>query len=275
MTQKSNAKADASENDRKPRAAPKPRPLRDVDARALEEFKARQQKKPPMEEISLRDLGFDESGVAHAANAFMSGDPTFTVGLCQQLQHVASAGMPFPIDRMNFMLSLIKGIEPRDPTEALHASQMAAVHCALMACSRRSTNALLNQRVDAEHNTMIRLSRTFAAQMEALKRYRSTGEQSIRVQHQHVNVNAQQAVVGINQEGEGGQENRSQPHEPNRPHEPSDLVPVAGGLLSWLVSAACRARNRGDSDLANRLYRDGRRPILPRMQLKRSVRLVG
>ena len=105
MTQKSNAKADASENDRKPRAAPKPRPLRDVDARALEEFKARQQKKPPMEEISLRDLGFDESG---AANAFMSGDPTFTVGLCQQLQHVASAGMPFPIDRMNFMLSLIK-----------------------------------------------------------------------------------------------------------------------------------------------------------------------
>ena len=80
---------------------------------------------------------------------------------------------------------------------------------------------LLNQRVDAEHNTMIRLSRTFAAQMEALKRYRSTGEQSIRVQHQHVNVNAQQAVVGINQEGEGGQENGSQPHEPNRPHEPS------------------------------------------------------
>ena len=45
-----------------------------------------------MEEISLRDLGFDESG---AANAFMSGDPTFTVGLCQQLQHVATLACLF------------------------------------------------------------------------------------------------------------------------------------------------------------------------------------
>jgi hypothetical protein len=94
MTQKSKAKADASENDRKPRAAPKPRPLRDADARALEEFKARQQRKPPMEEISLRDLGFDKSGVAHAGNAFMSGDPTFTVGLCRQLQQSSRVSRP-------------------------------------------------------------------------------------------------------------------------------------------------------------------------------------
>ena len=65
---------------------------------------------------------------------------------------------------------------------------------------------------DSASNMLNKLSRTFAAQIEALKRYRSSGEQNVRVTHQHVSVSAKQAIVGIHQGGGGIHENTSQPH---------------------------------------------------------------
>ena len=59
-------------------------------------------------------------------------------------------------------------------------------------------------------NLAIKLLRTYTAQLEALKRYRSAGEQRVVVQHQHVNVTADQAAVQVNgggypgSRGEGG-----------------------------------------------------------------------
>jgi hypothetical protein len=54
-----------------------------------------------------------------------------------------------------------------------------------------------------------KLARTFAAQVEALKRHRSAGEQTIKVEHVTVNEGGQ-AVVGIvhPQGGERGWKNR-------------------------------------------------------------------
>src|SRR3954454_16742047 len=43
-----------------------------------------------------------------------------------------------------------------------------------------------------------KLSRTYTMQVESLKRYRSKGEQRVVVQHQHVNVTAEQAAVQVN-----------------------------------------------------------------------------
>ena len=64
-----------------------------------------------------------------------------------------------------------------------------------------------------------KLARTFTTQVETLKKYRSTGEQNIRVQH--VNVSANQAMVGINQ-GEGGDDEKpNQSHAPSRDDERS------------------------------------------------------
>ena len=93
--------------------------LREVDARAIETFKARQKEHPHMEEVGLATLGPDGPDIAHAANALMTGDPALAFGICSQLQHIAHAGHHMAIDRMNFMLSIINGIAPRDPTEAL------------------------------------------------------------------------------------------------------------------------------------------------------------
>ena len=48
-----------------------------------------------------------------------------------------------------------------------------------------------------------KLARTFSSQVEALKKYRSTGEQNIRVQHVNVSEGGQ-AIVGKVQTGGGG-----------------------------------------------------------------------
>ena len=47
-----------------------------------------------------------------------------------------------------------------------------------------------------------KLARTFTAQVEALKRYRSRGEQTVRVEHVHVNEGGQ-AIIGDVSTGEG------------------------------------------------------------------------
>ena len=56
---------------------------------------------------------------------------------------------------------------------------------------------------DSAERALSRLARTFAAQLEALKRYRTGGEQRVTVQHVTVNEGGQ-AVVGAVQAGGGG-----------------------------------------------------------------------
>jgi hypothetical protein len=93
------------------------------------------------------------------------------------------------------MLSVIKGIEPRDQVEAMLAAQMAAVHMASMTFARRLAHVETIQQQDSASNAFNKLTRTLAAQVEALKNYRSKGEQKMSVQHVHV-AEGGQAIVG-------------------------------------------------------------------------------
>ena len=83
------------------------------------------------------------------------------------------------------------------------AAQMAAVHNATMAAARRLAHVESLAQQDSASNMLNKLGRTFTAQVEALKKYRSTGEQSIRVQHVTVNDGGQ-AIVAGNLEARGG-----------------------------------------------------------------------
>ena len=93
------------------------------------------------------------------------------------------------------MLSVIKGVEPRDQVEAMLAAQMAAVHSATMTFARRLAHVDNIQQQDSAERAFNKLARTFAAQVEALKNYRSKGEQKMIVQHVHV-AEGGQAIVG-------------------------------------------------------------------------------
>ena len=59
-----------------------------------------------------------------------------------------------------------------------------------------------------------KLARTFASQVEALKKYRSAGEQTIKVQHVTVNEGGQAIVGNVSHGGGGTGKNGGQPHEP-------------------------------------------------------------
>lgn len=152
--------------------------------------------------------------VGHAllADALATGNTSFSSGLLEQVANIARSGKKLTPSELNFMLAMIHEIAPRDPLESLLASQMAAVHNATMVAARRLNHCETITQQDSASNMLNKLARTFAAQLEALKRYRSTGEQNVRVTHQHVNVNANQAVVGINPGGGGIDENKSQSH---------------------------------------------------------------
>lgn len=93
---------------------------------------------------------------------------------------------------LNFLLAVVKGIEPTDQVEAMLAAQMAAVHNATMTFARRLAHVDNIPQQDSAERAFNKLARTFAAQVEALKRYRTGGEQTVRVEHVTVNEGGRQ-----------------------------------------------------------------------------------
>jgi hypothetical protein len=122
-------------------------------------------------------------------------DLDFSMGLIGQLANAGSKGSEVDVGSVNFMLSFIDGIKPRDQVEAMLAAQMAAVHIATMTFARRLAHVDNIQQQDSAERAFNKLMRTFTTQMEALKRYRTGGEQKVTVQHVTV-AEGGQAIVG-------------------------------------------------------------------------------
>jgi hypothetical protein len=126
---------------------------------------------------------------------------------------------------LNGMLAALHGINPADEVEAMLAAQMVATHLAAMECLKQanlSQQTFEGRDMNLRHAT--KLSRTYTMQVETLKRYRSKGEQRVVVQHQHVNVTAEQAAVQVNggaNSPPGGRgmapKPKDQPHAPEAP----------------------------------------------------------
>jgi hypothetical protein len=134
-------------------------------------------------------------GYALLMEALGTGDLNFLYGLLGQLANAGSRGPKIDEEALNFMLSMVKGIAPRDQIETMLAAQMAAVHMATMTFARRLAHVDNIAQQDSAERAFNKLARTFATQMEALKRYRTGGEQKVTVQHVSVSEGGQ-AIVG-------------------------------------------------------------------------------
>jgi hypothetical protein len=148
------------------------------------------------------------------ADTFGSGDYEIAAGLLTQLTDASRTGKDPTRRELNFMLSVVRGINPRDETEALLATQMAAVHNATMVSARRLNHVETIPQQDSAVNMLNKLARTFTGQVEALKRYRSAGEQTIKVQHVTVNDGGQAIVGNVSQGGGDLSKSEGQPHVP-------------------------------------------------------------
>jgi hypothetical protein len=122
-------------------------------------------------------------------------DLDFLNGILNQVGNAGGRGPDIDLAGINFMLSIVKGIAPRDQVEAMLAAQMAAIHVAMMRFARQLTHVETLPQQDSAERTLNKLARTYATQMEALKRYRTGGEQKVTVQHVSVSEGGQ-AIVG-------------------------------------------------------------------------------
>ena len=139
-------------------------------------------------------------GCALLMQAIGTTDADFLNGFLYQLADAASRGSKSDEQRINFMLSVVESIKPRDHIEAMLAAQMAAVHMATLAVAGQLANAENIAQQDSAERAFGKLARTFSAQTEALKRYRTGGEQKVTVQHVTVGEGGQAIVGNVTQD---------------------------------------------------------------------------
>jgi hypothetical protein len=139
-------------------------------------------------------------------DALGTRDFDFLKGLLMQLADAGSKGGKVDGRTLNFMLSVVKGVEPRDQVEAMLAAQMAAVHTATMTFAGRLAHVGTIPQQESAERALNKLSRTFAAQVEALKRYRTGGEQKVTVEHVTVNEGGQAIVGNVAHRGGGNRD---------------------------------------------------------------------
>jgi hypothetical protein len=155
-----------------------------------------------------RDLG-----LVLTMNAMGTASGAFLLGLIKQLNGLSRE---LTTADLNYAMAALKGIKPCDHIESMLGEQMVAVHIAAMRAAARVAHAETVEARQLAINDLNRCTRTFASQVDALKRHRSNGEQTVKVQHVVVNDGGQ-AIVGNVQHGGGGGEGRigGQSHGPN------------------------------------------------------------
>jgi len=129
----------------------------------------------------------------------------FTSGILNQISTAVSKGQKPSEDAINFALAVIAGVKPKDEIETLLATQMSAIHCAMIEQTGRMNRAEYLPQMEAAERAVNRLGRTFVAQMEALKRYRTGGEQKVTVHHVTVNEGGQAIVGTVERSGDRGE----------------------------------------------------------------------
>jgi len=109
-------------------------------------------------------------------------------------------------DQANTVSAAMMELAPRDGIEGMLISQMVALYNHAMECLRMATIPSNKESIQGHltlHNQTTKLMRTYIAQMEALKKYRTGGQQKVIVEHVHV-TDGGQAIIGNVIKGGGG-----------------------------------------------------------------------
>lgn len=155
----------------------------------------------PSPRIRLSPTGFSidhpdpELGNRLMADALGAPDSDAMHGLLQQLANASVKRSKLDPLNFAFMISMVESIKPRDSVEAMLVTQMVSIHVMAMRSADCLANADDIARHDSASRALGRLSRTFAAQMEALTRHRNNGEPAITVQNVSVGDGGK-AIVG-------------------------------------------------------------------------------
>lgn len=126
------------------------------------------------------------------------------LGHCLKVLKRDEASDDFPAnDERLFVLSIIRDLAPRDAVERMLAVQMAATHVATVRSARWLGATETLPQVEAHYTGFNKLARTFAAQIEVLRKHRTGGQQKVVVEHVTVNEGGQAIVGNVSHGGRG------------------------------------------------------------------------
>lgn len=147
--------------------------------------------------------------VTTLGDSFGTRDGAFVHLILEELAQLALRRPEDPVKegQINAAIAMVHGIRPRDEVEAMLAAQMfAAHHMAMEAASRANWKSPPPKLRDMHVKHAEKLMRVFAAQVEALQRYRGKGRQKMTVEHVHVHSGGQAVVGPVSTGPEGGSE---------------------------------------------------------------------
>lgn len=157
-------------------------------------------RKPPSMEMLWNDdgtLNVELSGDFGRMKSAISNSDVSN-GLATQIASLGSDKNRIDETAANFALGFVDSMQPKDAAEALLLTQMAATHQATMMMARRLNHVENIPQQDSAERALNKLGRTFATQVEALKRYRSNGQQTVRVERVTVQDGGQAIVGSVN-----------------------------------------------------------------------------
>ncbi|RWF84541.1 MAG: hypothetical protein EOR36_27390 [Mesorhizobium sp.] len=179
-------------------------------------YRKRRDSQPPVPGIKVKNSQVD--GKAHCAISIDHPDPElgweilseaiasnggdFIRGTIDALAMLSQQGTQVNEKHMNYAASMVAGLKPRDQLEATLGVQMAAVHLATMQAAANMGGSRTHEVREVYERALNRLARTFAAQVQTLKQYRSKGEQRVIVERVTVEKGGQ-AIVGTVAHGGG------------------------------------------------------------------------
>jgi hypothetical protein len=171
------------------------------EQRSLVEFNQRSEAASPAPRLKVVNsetcpmISLEHPDQSVAARLLLRAMGSVSANFVEGILTQVSGAISHDEKKLNFVLDVIKGIKPNDQVEAMLATQMAMTQMAFMTFAQRLARAEYIQEQDSAVNPLNKLARTYTAQMEALKRYRTAGEQKVTVQHVSVNDGGQ-AIVG-------------------------------------------------------------------------------
>ena len=122
----------------------------------------------------------------------------FKNGILRQLANVHAPGEKEA--GLNFCMSVVAGIEPRDQTETMHAALMAVTYEAAMNSAAYLARAETYLDLDNAQRMLNKLVRSFTDLTNSLRGYRSSGEQTVTVQNVSVSEGSQAIVGNVTQQ---------------------------------------------------------------------------
>jgi hypothetical protein len=163
-------------------------------------------------------------------NALGTPSKEFLDWCLNQIINVFPKNGTINVPELDAVLAILDGASPENEIEAMLIVQMAITH----ALALRSAGAMAKSKEipqqDSNGLALLRLSKTFTTQIDALAKLRRGGEQKVTVEHVHVYPGGQAVVGNVTHTGGGGAilANPEQPHAPN---DPRALALAAGAPM--------------------------------------------